>query len=41
MGVSTELAVVSDFLDGLTIVGLARKYAMRRHEIEQILREAM
>lgn len=33
--------IVKDFLRGLSVVGLARKYGYRRLEIESVLREAM
>ncbi len=33
--------ILSDFLRGLTVVGLARKYGRTKLEIENVIRRAM
>ena len=33
--------ILSDFLRGLTVVGLARKYGRTKVEIENVIRRAM
>ena len=33
--------IVKDFLRGLSVVGIARKYGRTRRQVESVLREAM
>jgi Mor family transcriptional regulator len=41
MGGDVARRILSDFLRGLTVVGLARKYGRTKVEIENVIRRAM